>query len=272
MEWCALQSRRKSRTVYPRLLNSSNKSISNEGPPPSLVAVLSTLSHMCHTADAVWLYLFVFVALFSSAHTSRYMYDIWPLHPSERCVHIRSKAIFRVAQNAWVYSLDRSPCSGHKHWDAARGAGFISVSRLRKDRYHFLHRWSYCYVWKTSASSATRAELESWLARVARLPPQSWNISTLGENLAAVNALPTSRRPKRPQKYCVYRSHARLDVDFSWDSVARKNRFGMYWTTLNSKTNSSSECKVRTCPTFISFALDWVLTGNTLRYKPVLFV
>jgi len=30
---------------------------------------------------------------------------------------------------------------------------------------------------------------------------------------------------RRPGKYCVYRSHTRLYVDFSWDSVARKNSF-----------------------------------------------
>jgi len=60
------------------------------------------------------------------------------------------------------------------------------------------------------------------LARVARWPPQSWNISTRGENCAAGNASPTSRRP---EKYRVYRSHKRLYVDFSWDSVAWKNNF-----------------------------------------------
>jgi len=40
--------------------------------------------------------------------------------------------------------------------------------------------------------------------------------------LRAVNASPTSRRPGT---YRVYHSHTRLYVDFSWDSVARKNSF-----------------------------------------------
>jgi len=33
----------------------------------------------------------------------------------------------------------------------------------------------------------------------------------------------TSPQTRRPGKYRVYRSHTRLYVDFSWDSVARKN-------------------------------------------------
>jgi len=37
------------------------------------------------------------------------------------------------------YSLDHLPCSLHKRLDAPRGAGLLSVSRLRKDRYHFVH-------------------------------------------------------------------------------------------------------------------------------------
>jgi len=37
-------------------------------------------------------------------------------------------------------------------------------------------------------------QLKSWLARVAKLSPQSWNISTRGENGGAVNASPTLRR------------------------------------------------------------------------------
>ncbi|TNN73489.1 hypothetical protein EYF80_016279 [Liparis tanakae] len=32
-----------------------------------------------------------------------------------------------------------------------------------------------------------------------------------------------SPQTRRPDKYRVYRSHARLYVDFSWDSVTRKN-------------------------------------------------
>lgn len=35
--------------------------------------------------------------------------------------------------------------------------------------------------------------------------------------------------------------------------------------------NSSNKCKVRTFPTFIKFSLEWVLTGNKLKSKPVLF-
>jgi len=52
------------------------------------------------------------------------------------------------------------------------------------------------------------------------LPPQNLNISTRGENWAAETASPQKRRQK---KYRISRSHARLYVDFSWDSVARKN-------------------------------------------------
>lgn len=40
----------------------------------------------------------------------------------------------------------------------------------------------------------------------------------------------------------------------------------------SAQTNSSIECKVRTCPTFIRFPLEWVLTGNKFRSKPALFV
>jgi len=57
-----------------------------------------------------------------------------------------------------------------------------------------------CYVWKTSAAAGQRwraEQLKSWLARVARLPPQSLNISTWGENWAAENAPLSTRRPKR---------------------------------------------------------------------------
>jgi len=36
-----------------------------------------------------------------------------------------------------------------------------------------------------------------------------------------------SPQTRRPGKYRVYRSHARLYVDFTWDSVARKNSFAV---------------------------------------------
>jgi len=62
------------------------------------------------------------------------------------------------------------------------------------------------------------------------------------ENCAAGNTALETRRPHRvapiaspqspqspqtrcPGKYRVYRSHTRLYIDFSWDSVARKNSF-----------------------------------------------
>jgi len=62
-------------------------------------------------------------------------------HPTSRVSTRRTSfvALSCVAQNAWVYSLDRSPCLRHQRRDAPRGAGLISVSRLRKDRYHLLH-------------------------------------------------------------------------------------------------------------------------------------
>jgi len=43
--------------------------------------------------------------------------------------------------------------------------------------------------------------------------------------LGAKIAPPQTPQTRRPEKYRVYRSHKRLYVDFSWDSVARKNRF-----------------------------------------------
>jgi len=38
-------------------------------------------------------------------------------------------------------------------------------------------------------------------------------------------ASPQMPQTRRPGKYCVYRSHKRLYLDFSWDSVAQKNSF-----------------------------------------------
>jgi len=38
-------------------------------------------------------------------------------------------------------------------------------------------------------------------------------------------ASPQTPQTRRPEKYRVYRSHMCLYVDFSWDSVARKNSF-----------------------------------------------
>jgi len=74
-----------------------------------------------------------------------------------------------------------------------------------------------------AAGKRWRAEqLDSWLARVVKWSPQSWNISTSGDNCAAENASPETRRQ---EKCSVYRSQARRYVDFWWDTVARKNLF-----------------------------------------------
>jgi len=123
--------------------------------------------------------------------------ELWKL----RCVHTKSETIFRVAQNAWVYSLDHSPCSHHERRDAPRGAGLISMSRrnTRAD-------------WPELRDDRLKVEIIQLGAKIA--PLKTRRCQRVG-NIAS----PQMRRPGK------YRSHKRLYVDISWDLVARKNSF-----------------------------------------------
>jgi len=73
-----------------------------------------------------------------------------------------------------------------------------------------------------SNSRADWPELQNYRLKV--------EIFQLGAKIAAIKTLVCKRVPhialpqmRRPEKCCVYRSHTRLYVDFSWDSVARRN-------------------------------------------------
>jgi len=126
----------------------------------------------------------------------------------------------------------------HQHnlglkWDLPADCFSFCVSQKEKPKTPKTCEFTHATICRVHTKSVAK-QLKSWLAPVAKIIASK--LKTRCWKRAAENALPKMRcrkseaqiasprtlQTRHPEKFCVYRSHTRLHVDFPWDLVAAK--------------------------------------------------